>query len=213
GGVGDLVFGFDFASLVLQRCGDSRNSLVDTAAQCDWVGTGSNVAQAFRNQGLSQNSCGGGTVTGYIIGALGNLFDEFGTDFFVGVLELDLFSDRDTIIGDSRRAPLFFQYDIAPAWAQGNFDRLSQGIQTRFEAAASFFVKCNGLSHVLHGPFGTIRCSAPAPQCPRRQTLTPNRVAVHRVSADGEVILRTDFGSHTRRVLNLFLALGTPECK
>src|SRR5699024_7730480 len=56
GGVGDLVFGFDFASLILQRCGDSRNSLVDTAAQCDWVGTGSNVAQAFRNQGLSQNS-------------------------------------------------------------------------------------------------------------------------------------------------------------
>src|SRR5699024_3912419 len=206
----DLFFGFDFASLMLQCCGDSCNSFVDTATQGNWVSTGSNVAQAFRNQGLGQHGCGGGTVTGYVIGALGNLFDEFGTDFFVGVFEFDFFSDRHAIVGDGRSAPLFFKYDVAPARDQGNLDCLSQGVQTRFEAAASFFVKCNGLSRVLHGPFGTIRCSTPAPQCPRRQTLTPNRVALHKVSADGEVILPDAlWQSHPESAKSIFSTRST----
>src|SRR5699024_3239590 len=116
-----------------------------------------NVAEALRDKRLRQDGCGSSTVTCDIIGALGDFFYELGADFFVWVFQIDLTSDRYTIVGDSRSAPLFFWYDVTATRAQGDLDSLGEGIQTCFEAAACFFVKCNGLSHVLHGPFGTSR--------------------------------------------------------
>src|SRR5699024_6529136 len=111
----------------------------------------------FRDKRLCQYGCGSSTVTGYVIGTLGNFFNQLGADFFVWVFQIDFTSDRYTIVRDGWSAPLLFEYDVTATGAEGDLDSLGKGIQTRFEAAACFFVKCNGLSHVLHGPFGTSR--------------------------------------------------------
>ena len=90
----------------MQLCDYSSNCLVDSATQGDWVSAGCNVAQTFANQCLSQNCCGGGSVTGDVVGLLSDLFYEFCADALEWVFEFDLFSDRNTIVSDGRSAPL-----------------------------------------------------------------------------------------------------------
>src|SRR5699024_13384 len=151
------LFGFNLASLLLQGLCQGCNGFINAATQCDGVCACGNIAKAFGDKRLGQHGCGGRSVASYVISALGNFFDQLGADFLVWVIEVDFTSSTYTIVGDCRSAPLLLQYHLTPSWAQGNFDRFGQGVQTRFEAAACFFVKCNGLTHVLHGPFGTSR--------------------------------------------------------
>ena len=87
---------------------DSGNGLVDSSTQSDWVGSSCNVAQTLANKCLSENGCGCGSVTSDIVGLLGNFFYQLCADALEWVFEFDLFSNRNTIVGDGRCAPLLF---------------------------------------------------------------------------------------------------------
>jgi len=131
-----------------QALDDGGHGLVDTATHGDRVGAGGHVAQTLANQGLGEDGRGGRTVTGDVVGLLGDLLDELGADLLVGVLELDLLGDGDTVVGDGRGAPLLVEHDVAALGAEGDLDGVSEGVQTPLHAAAGLLVKSNDLGHV-----------------------------------------------------------------
>jgi hypothetical protein len=82
-----------------------------------------------------------------VVGLLGDLLDQLGADLLVGVLQLDLLGDRDTVVGDRGGAPLLLQDDVAALGAEGDLDRVGEGVHTPLEPAAGLFVESNQLRH------------------------------------------------------------------
>jgi hypothetical protein len=98
---------------------------------------------------LSEHRGGGGAVSGYVIGLLGDLFDELRADSLVGVLELDLLGDGDTVVGNRGGAPLLLEHDVAPAGAERHLDRVGELIHAPLEGATRLFFKRQNLRHWL----------------------------------------------------------------
>ena len=62
---------------------------------------------SLRDDGLSQNCCGGGAVAGFVIGAAGDFFDHLRAHVFELVFQLDFFGNGNTVFGDARCAEGF----------------------------------------------------------------------------------------------------------
>ncbi|CAB4796351.1 unannotated protein [freshwater metagenome] len=148
----NLFLGLDVLGHVQQLSADSGNSLVDSTLEGHRVRTRSHVTQTFAHQGLSQNGRGRGSVTGNVVGLLGNFLDQFGTDLLEGIFEFDFLGDGDTIVGDRGGAPLLFQHNVATTWAQGDLDCVSELVHATLKTAAGLFVKGNNLGHTTGGP-------------------------------------------------------------
>src|SRR5699024_6264633 len=88
-----------------------------------------------------------GAVPGNVVGLLGNFLDELRPDFFPGVLELDLLGDRDTVVGDGRRAPLFLEHDVTASRAQRHLDSVGEGVQPAFKSTAGILVERDLFGH------------------------------------------------------------------
>src|SRR5690606_30099646 len=74
----DLFLGLDRLRLRDERFGHGCDGLLDAALQADRVSTGCDVAQAFANQGLGEDGCGGRSVASDVIRLLGNFLDQLG---------------------------------------------------------------------------------------------------------------------------------------
>src|SRR5699024_3229087 len=122
------------------------------------------VLEALTDEGLGQHSCGGGSVTGYVVGLGGHLFDELGTHVLVGVLELDLTGDGHTIVGDGGGAELLLEHHVAALGAEGHLDGVGELVHTRLEAAAGLVIKFEILCHcfVTSVHFSTIASTSRA---------------------------------------------------
>ena len=149
GGGGDLLLGLDVLGHAEQLLGDGLDGRLDAALEGHRVGAGRDVAQTLADQGLGQHGGGGGAVAGDVVGLLGDLLDELGTDLLVGVLELDLLGDGDTVVGDRGGAPLLLQDDVAALGAEGDLDGVGERVHATLETAAGFLVERNDLRHML----------------------------------------------------------------
>ncbi len=87
---------------------------------------------AFTNECLGKHGCGCGAVASDIVGLLGDLFNEFGTDLLVGILEIDLLGDGHTIVSD-RGAPLLLENDVAALRAQGDLHGVGEHVHAALE--------------------------------------------------------------------------------
>src|SRR5680860_98573 len=143
----NLLLGLDVLGHAEQLLGDGFDSLLDAALQRHRVGAGGNVAQTLANHGLSQNGCGGRAVTCDVVSLLGNFLDELGADLLVRLLELDLFGDGNTIVGNCGCAPLLFEDDVATLGAERHLDSIRERVHTPLEAAPGFLIESNKLRH------------------------------------------------------------------
>src|SRR5690606_36843029 len=118
---------------------------------------GCDVAQALADQCLSEDGRGGGSVTGDVVGLLGDLLDELRTDLLVRVVELDLLGDRHTVVRDRGGAPLLLEDDVAATRAEGHLDCVGQDVQAALEATTGLLIESDDFCHESFVPPGRRR--------------------------------------------------------
>ena len=109
------------------------DGLLDPAAQGQRVGAGGHVLQPLANDDLGEQGRRRGAVAGHVVGRRGDLAHELGALVLEDVLDLDLTSDRDAVVGDGRRAELFVEHDVTAFRAEGDLDRVGDGIDARLK--------------------------------------------------------------------------------
>ena len=134
---------------IAQLGDEGFGTTVETAADHHRVGASSDHFEAFGDDGLCKDGCGGGTVAGDVIGLGGDFDQQASAHVFEWVFEFDFFCDRDTVVGDGRSAELLVDGDVAAAGSQGGLDGVSDGIYTTLEGATSLFVEIKLLRHVF----------------------------------------------------------------
>ena len=145
----DLLGGLDGLGVLVQLRNDGLDSCVNAALEGDGVRTGCNVTQAFANQSLSEDGCGGGAVTCDVISLLRNFLHQLGADALEGIFEVDFLSNGNAILGDDGGAPLLVENDVAALGAQGDLNGVGEEVQTALHAAACLLIEVNELCHVL----------------------------------------------------------------
>jgi len=145
--VSDLVLAADVLGVDLDLRDDGLDGLLDTATDGERVGTGRDVAQALGHDDLGKQRCGGGTVTGDVVGLDGDFLDELGAHVLKRVVELDLLGDGDTVVGDRRRAELLLEYYVTAFRAERDLDGIGELVDAGREAVTSFLVETDLLSH------------------------------------------------------------------
>ena len=122
-------------------------SSLDAATQHHGIGAGSQILQAFANDGLGQQGGGGGAVAGHVIGLGGNFLDQLGAHIFKGVFQFDFLGDGHAVIGDKGSAVFLIQHHIAALGAHGDLYGIGQNVNTIFQRTAGFFAEFNLLRH------------------------------------------------------------------
>ena len=79
----------------------------------------------------------------------GDLAHHLRAHVLEAVLELDLLGDGDAVLGDRRGAEALLDDDVAALGAEGDLDRVGQGVDAREDAVASVlgvndFFGCHG---------------------------------------------------------------------
>ena len=136
-----------FAGILKQTLRDLLNGGLNTALHLRRCRTACYVAQPLIHECLRQHGCGSRTVTGNVVSLGGYLFSELRAQVFVGVFKLNFAGDRDTIIRDNRCTPLFIEHNIAPAWAEGNLDRIGEFIDAGLQGLTGGIVEFKLFSH------------------------------------------------------------------
>ena len=85
----------------------------DTAFEDHRVSAGCDVAHAFLNHGLGQDSSCRRAVTSDVVGLGCDFFDELSAHVFKGVFQFDIAGNGDTIVGDGRSTEFLVENDVA----------------------------------------------------------------------------------------------------
>ena len=85
----------------------------DTAFEDHRVSAGCDVAHAFLNHDLGQDSSCRRAVTSDVVGLGCDFFDELSAHVFKGVFQFDIAGNGDTIVGDGRSAKFLVENDVA----------------------------------------------------------------------------------------------------
>ena len=151
GDAGDLLLAGDLLGLLLaQVLDDLVDGLLDPAAQGQRVGAGGHVLQALADDDLGQQRRRRGAVAGDVVGRRGDLADELGALVLEDVLDLDLAGDGDAVVGDRRRAELLVEHDVAPLRAEGDLDRVGDGVDAGLQGPPCLLVVLQLLvSHLI----------------------------------------------------------------
>ena len=108
------------------------------------VSAGGDVAQALADHRLGEHGRGGGAVTGDVVGLGGDLLGELRAHVLVGVVELDLTGDGDTVVGDGRSAELLVDDDVAALGAERHLDGVGERVDAALERLAGVPVESPG---------------------------------------------------------------------
>ena len=133
--------------MLLDSVDSSGDGLLHAALDVHRVCTGGDVLHALIDEGLCQNGSGGRTVTGGVVRLGGDLANELCAHVLELVLQLDLLSDGDTVIGDERAAELLAQHNIAALGAQGDLNGVGQLVDTCAKRLAGVLALLDLFSH------------------------------------------------------------------
>ena len=132
-----------------RQFGDGRGGgFVDPAADRGRVASGGDVAEAFFEDGASQDGRGGGAVADDVVRLRRDFVDELGAHIFERVVEFDFFTDGDAVFGNFRAAVSLVQNDVATGRAEGNGDRVGQFINAVEHLATRRVVENELFSHL-----------------------------------------------------------------
>jgi hypothetical protein len=129
---------------------DLVDGLLDAALERQRIGAGGDVLEALADDRLSQDGGRGGAVAGDVVGGGGHLAHQLGALVLEDVLDLDLASDRDAVVGDGGCAELLVEHYIAALRAERDLDRVGDRVDAGLERIARFSVVLELLvCHVL----------------------------------------------------------------
>src|SRR6185437_7415616 len=117
---------------LLQLADGGRDGLVDA---------GGHGLEAFLDERLRQHGGGGGAVTGDVGGLRRGFLDDLRAEVLVLVGQLDLLRDGHAVLGDRRGAEALLEHDVAALRAQGDLDRIGQGVDALQHAGAGVFAE------------------------------------------------------------------------
>src|SRR5207244_4187807 len=154
GDPGDVFLARDLLRLRLDVADDGLDSRLDAALERHRVGAGGDVLQALADDGLREDGRGRRAVAGDVVRRRGDLADELRALVLEDVLDLDLTSDRDAVVGDGRRPELLVQDDIPTLGAKGDLDRVGEDVDAALKRAPGILVElellvCHSLSYAL----------------------------------------------------------------
>jgi hypothetical protein len=139
GDVSNLFFGLHRFSHSIQFFDNFLSRLLDPATYRHWVSSSGNIFHALFHDGLCQNGGCSCAVTGHVVGLRCNFANDLGAHVFKGILELDLFGDRHTVIGDHRATVLLLKHNIAALRPQRCLYGVRQLIDAVFELLTRIF--------------------------------------------------------------------------
>ena len=143
----DLLLGLDRLGLLLHLGDGGVYSLVDAATDGQRVGASGDVAQTVVDDGLSEQGCGGGAVAHGVVGLGGDLLHQLSAHVLDVVLELDLLSDGNAVVGDGRGAERALQRNVTALGAHGDGNGVGQSVDALGELSAGIGVERNVLCH------------------------------------------------------------------
>jgi hypothetical protein len=91
---------------------------------------------AFANDRSRKHGCGGGAVTGGVVGLRGDFAHHLRAHILELVLKLDLLGNGDAVLGDAGRAEAFFNDDVAALGAERHLDGIGKNIDPAQHAIA-----------------------------------------------------------------------------
>jgi len=144
--LGNLGLGGNRTGATLDVLDDSFDSHVDAALQVHRVHAGGDRLGTFANDRLGEHGRGGGAVTGLIRGLGCDLAHHLRTHVLELVVQLDLLGDGHAVLGDARCAKRFFDDDVTAFRAEGDLDRIGQGVDAAQHLAASIGIKLDFFS-------------------------------------------------------------------
>ena len=144
----DLLAGLDGAGGLLDVGDDGVDGLLDAALDDHRVGAGGDDPQALGDHRLAQDHRGGGAVAGDVVGLGRDLLEELRAHVLERVLELDVASDGDAVVGDRRGAELLVEDDVAALGADRHPDCVGEAIDAPLERATSGLVEDELLGQV-----------------------------------------------------------------
>ncbi len=132
------------------RFDDRGSCQIDTALQVHRVHASGNRFHAFFDDGLGQNSRGGGAVTCFVVGPGSNFLDHLCAHVFELVFQFDFLRHGYTVFGDARCAEGFVQNHVPAFGAECDFHRVGEDVYTLEHPVAGIGVKFDVLSsHVV----------------------------------------------------------------
>ena len=144
---GDVGAAVDLLGVVLHGSHGGLNGLGDALLHDDGVGAGGQVLQALVNDGLGQQSGGGGAVAGHVVGLGGDFLHQLGAHVLKGVLQLDLLGDGHAVVGDEGSAELLVQHHIAALGAQSDLNGIGQLVDAGLQSLAGLVAPLDQLRH------------------------------------------------------------------
>ncbi len=102
------------------------DGLVDAALDGHRIGARGDRFDALAVNRLRQNRGRGGAVAGDIGGLRRHFAHHLGAHVLQRILQLDLFGDRNAVLGDGRSAEFLLQNDVASARSEGHFHRIGE---------------------------------------------------------------------------------------
>ena len=133
--------------MALQGCNSCIDCALDAAADDHGVCTCGDVLHAFTDECLCEQGSGGGTVAGCIVGLGSNFTNELCAHVFHSVFQFDLLCDGNTVVGDQRSAVLLVENDVAALRTDGDFDGVSELIDTAEQSVSGFDAVYDFLCH------------------------------------------------------------------
>lgn len=168
GNLGNLLRSGDDLFVSNEDLEDLVDSLLGTSTEIHGVAAGSDVLHTLRVDGSGEDSGGGGTVTGGVVGLGSNVLDKTSTEVLNGVLESDSLGDRDTVLGDLGPTEALADDDGSALGAEGGRDGLCEDVNTLEHALPGVVAEDDVLggeaplldSSVLDEPCGAGKSSA-----------------------------------------------------
>src|ERR1700710_2839744 len=143
---------FSMASEMTSPISRSRAELARTleaALEPQGVRAGRDVLQTLADDRLGEHRCGRGAVAGHVVGRRGDLAHELCALVLERVLDLDLTSDRDTVVRNGRSTELLVKHDITALGAERHLDGIGEDVDAALQRATSVLVELELLmSHV-----------------------------------------------------------------
>ena len=122
------------AVYLLAHLGNGLNSTVGslfhTFSQDNGICACRKILHARIDHRLSQNGCGGSTVTCHVIGLGSHFLHQLGAHIFECVLQLDLLCDGNAVVGDQGSAERLIQYYVSSFGSKGYSDGICQLVYT-----------------------------------------------------------------------------------
>src|SRR6059058_4110648 len=141
GDAGDVLLAVDLLGLALEVLDDGVDRCLDAALEPHRVRARGDVLQALADDCLSEDGRRRGAVAGDVVGRRCDLADELRALVFEDVLDLDLTSNRDAVVGDGRRAELLVEHDVPALRAKGDLDRVREDVDAALERAPRILVE------------------------------------------------------------------------